>query len=73
MKKYIYYIAAAVTMSLVTACSEDFINKTPDLKVTEASIFGSATRLEAAIEGTYTALKGSNSVSDGYFMEVLLH
>lgn len=68
MKKYIYYIAAAVTMGFATACSEDFINKTPDLKVTEASIFGSATRLEAAVEGVYTALKGSDDVSDGYFL-----
>ena len=55
-------------MGFATACSEDFINKTPDLKVTEASIFGSATRLEAAVEGVYTALKGSDDVSDGYFL-----
>ena len=51
-----------------TACSEDFIDKTPDLKVTEASIFESATRLEAAVEGVYTSLTGSDDVSDGYFL-----
>lgn len=68
MKKYIYYIMAVTMIGMGTACSEDFIDKTPDLKVTEASIFESATRLEAAVEGVYTSLKGSDDVSDGYFL-----
>ena len=62
MKRSILYIASAAVLSLMSACSGDFIEKTPELEIDETSIFSSETRLAAAIEGVYSNLK------DSYFM-----
>lgn len=56
MKKYIYYAIAAVLL-MTTACSEDFIEKTPELDLNEQLIFESAARLDAAVVGVYARAK----------------
>lgn len=55
MKKYIY-IAMAV-LSLTTACKEDFIEKSPELQVSEKAIFESSAKLSAAVAGVYGLAK----------------
>ncbi|MDD2952892.1 MAG: RagB/SusD family nutrient uptake outer membrane protein [Parabacteroides sp.] len=56
MKKSILYSAVAV-LCLATACSDDFIERSPELQISEESIFSSAERLEAAVEGVYARAK----------------
>lgn len=63
MKKVLVYTAAAVATMLVgTGCEGDFIEKSPVLQVSEQSIFESADRLSAAVEGVYARAK------NGYFL-----
>ena len=58
MKRVLVYSAAAVaTLMMSTACEGDFIEKTPDLQVSEQSIFANADRLSAAVEGVYARAK----------------
>lgn len=58
MKRVLVYSAAAVaTLIMSTACEGDFIEKTPDLQVSEQSIFANADRLSAAVEGVYARAK----------------
>ena len=61
MKKYIICTAIAVSF-LTTACNSDFIDKSPELQVSEKSIFESSTRLSAAVDGVYGLAK------NGYFL-----
>lgn len=56
MKKITTYTAIAV-LFLTTACSSDFIDKSPELQVSEKSIFESSTRLASAINGVYGLAK----------------
>lgn len=65
MKKVILYTAITASALAITSCSADFINKTPDLNISEESVFSSESRLESAIEGLYTRLKEQD---DGYFL-----
>ncbi len=60
MKRAFLYSAAALT--LLSACGEDFLDKTPTLETSESSIFQSESKLEAAVEGVYYRLKS------GYFL-----
>lgn len=62
MKRSILYITSMATLTVLSACEKDFIDKSPELEIDEAAIFSSESRLEAAIEGVYSLLK------DSYFM-----
>lgn len=64
MKRTFLHIAI-ITLSLAcSACSSDFIDKSPDLQISEESIFSSEARLQAAVGGLYSRLKQSS----GYFL-----
>lgn len=65
MKRTILYTAIAALFLTTTACDSDFIDKSPELQISEESIFSSETRLAAAMEGLYSRLKETD---DGYFM-----
>ncbi|WP_455633547.1 RagB/SusD family nutrient uptake outer membrane protein [Parabacteroides sp.] len=65
MKRTILYTAFAALLLTTAACSGDFIDKAPELQINEQAIFGSESRLAAAIEGMYTRLKEKD---DGYFL-----
>ena len=63
MKRVLVYTAAAVATLLVgTGCEGDFIEKSPELQVSEQAVFESADRLSAAVEGVYARAKS------GYFL-----
>ncbi len=65
MKRTILYTAFAALLLTTAACSGDFIDKAPELQINEQAIFGSESRLAAAIEGMYTRLKEKD---DGNFL-----
>lgn len=65
MKRTILYTVVAAVLLTATACDSDFIDKSPELQISEESIFASETRLAAAMEGLYSRLKETD---DGYFM-----
>ena len=57
MKKYIFSIALAAAACTMTSCGDDFLEKTPDLQVTEPSIYNNADRIEATMNGVYARMK----------------
>ena len=61
MKKIIGSIALLSTLCSM-GCSDSFLDKSPELQVSESLIFSSATRLEAGVTGVYSRAK------DGYFL-----
>ena len=67
MKRNIFYAIAAVLL-MTTACSEDFIEKTPELQLNEQLIFQSSARLGAAVEGVYARAK-SEYFLGGYVVD----
>ena len=57
MKKVLVYTAFAAALMTGTSCGDGFLDKSPELSVSETLIFTSATRLEAGVTGVYTRMK----------------
>ena len=56
MRKTIYTALTCALLGL-SACSDSFLDKSPELSVSEASLFASASRLEGGVAGVYTRVK----------------
>lgn len=56
---HIHILLLAVLLSF-TACGKDFLDKTPDLSVTESDIYASEALIDYAMKGVYTRFKSSN-------------
>ena len=59
-KTYILVAAALLTISTLSSCSDDFLDRNPKLAVTENDIFSSEELIDATMAGVYTRFKNSS-------------
>ena len=65
MKKLLYLIL--ITPLILTACSEDLLNKTPESTLTSGNFYKTKDQLEQAVNGAYAVLRNTK-VSSGSVM-----